>query len=422
MPAKRTGDHFGAPVKILIHSINYLPELTGIGKFTGEMGTWLAARGHQVRVVTTPPYYPEWRIPPGYRKCWYARETIHGADVIRCPFWVPRRLSAARRVVHLASFSLSALPVLLFQALVFRPDVVFVVKPPAFSLPGGWLAGILGGARSWLHVQDFEVDAAFEMKMISGGWLRKLVLGLESWWMRRYRVASTISECMLEKLLAKGVAPDRAVLFPNWADTDSIVPLDHASPLRAELGLKPGTVVALYAGNMGDKQGLEIIVDAARRVADLGIIHFVLSGEGAARAGLEAAAQGLGNITFLPLQPIERLGELLGLADMHLLPQRKDAADLVMPSKLGGMLASGRPVIACAAPGTQVAAQVEGAGLVVPPEDGAALAAAVTELAAAPGRRAALGRAARERALSGWSRETILACFEARLRELTDSQ
>jgi len=160
----------------------------------------------------------------------------------------------------------------------------------------------------------------------------------------------------------------------------------------------------------------------ARRVADLGIIHFVLSGEGAARAALEAAARSLANITFLPLQPIDRLGELLGLADMHLLPQREDAADLVMPSKLGGMLASGRPVIAGARPGTQVAAQVEGAGLVVPPEDAAALAAAVTELAAAPGRRAALGRAARERAVANWSRETILAGFEARLRELADSQ
>lgn len=402
-------------MKILIHSINYLPELTGIGKFTGEMGTWLAAHGHDVRVVTTPPYYPEWRIAPGYRRYWYARETIAGVRVWRCPFWVPRRLSSLKRVLHLASFSLSSLPVLLWQSITFRPDVVFVVKPPAFSLPGGVLAAFFGGARSWLHVQDFEVDAAFEMKLISGGWLRRLVLGMEAFWLRRYAFATTISARMLEKLRAKGVRPEASALFPNWADTDSLYPLDRPSSYRAKLGLPPGTVVVLYSGNMGDKQGLETILDAARRVADLGIVHFVLAGEGAARARLEAEAASLANVTIMDLQPLDQLNEFLNLADIHLLPQRADAADLVMPSKLGGMLASGRPVIAGARSGTQVAEAVAGAGVVVPPDDGAAMAAAIVELAAAPARRAALGHAARERAVAQWGRDAILARFEAML-------
>lgn len=404
-------------MKILIHSINYLPELTGIGKFTGEMGTWLAARGHEVRVVTTPPYYPEWRIAPGYRRFWYAHENIAGASVWRCPFWVPRRPTSLKRILHLASFSASALPVLLWQAIVQRPDVVLVIKPPAFSLPGGLLAALLGGAKSWLHVQDFEVDAAFEMKLLSGGWLRRLVLGFEAFWMRRYRFATTISERMLEKLRAKGVSAEASALFPNWADTDVICPLDRPSAYRAELGLRPGTVVALYSGNMGDKQGLETIVVAARRIADLGIVHFVLAGEGAARARLQEEARDLANITFLDLQPLARLNEFLNLADIHLLPQRADAADLVMPSKLGGMLASGRPVVAGALAGTQVASAVAGAGVVVVPDDGVAMADAIVELAAAPGRRAALGRVARERALAQWNRDAILARVETMLQE-----
>lgn len=405
-------------MKILLHSINYLPELTGIGKFTGEMGSWLAARGHEVRVVTTPPYYPDWRIPEGYRRRWYASEVIDGVRVIRCPFWVPRRLNSWKRVVHLASFSASALPVLLWQALAWRPDVVLVVKPPAFSLPGGLLAGCLGGARTWLHVQDFEVDAAFEMKLLAGGSLRRAVLGIEAWFMRRYRMASTISERMLEKLLEKGIQESKSILFPNWADTERIVPLAHPSPMRAELGLPAGTVVALYAGNMGDKQGLEVIVDAARRIGPERPVRFVLAGEGAARARLEAAAEGLGNVTILGLQPLDKLNQLLNLADIHLLPQRADAADLMMPSKLGGMLASGRPVIAGARSDTQVARAVTGAGIVIAPDDGAALADAVLTLAEAPGRRAALGRAARERALAEWNRDAILMAFEARLRAL----
>jgi colanic acid biosynthesis glycosyl transferase WcaI len=399
-------------MKILIHSINYLPELTGIGKFTGEMGTWLAARGHDVRIVATPPYYPEWRIRQGYRRFWYAREDIAGAKVWRCPFWVPRRPTSLKRIFHLASFSLSSLPVLLWQALVFRPDVVFVIKPPAFSLPGGLLAALVGGARSWLHVQDFEVDAAFEMKLLSGGWLRRAVLAAEAFWIRRFGFATTISPRMLDKLRAKGVAEERSALFPNWADTENIRPLDRPSSYRAELGLEPGAVIALYSGNMGDKQGLATILDAARRTADLGLVHFILAGEGAARERLEEEARGLANVTILDLQPLERLNEFLNLADIHLLPQRADAADLVMPSKLGGMLASGRPVVAGAGPGTQVADAVTGAGIVVAPDDGAAMAEAIVELAAAPGRRAALGKAARERALAQWDREAILLQVE----------
>lgn len=403
-------------VKILIHSINYLPELTGIGKFTGEMGSWLAARGHGVRVVTTPPYYPEWRIPSRYRKRWYGRERIAGADVIRCPFWVPAQPSSWKRVVHLASFSASAFPALLWQAMVWRPDIVFVVKPPAFSLPGGLLAAVLGGAKSWLHVQDFEVDAAFEMGLLKGGVLRRAVLDLESWFMRRYDFASSISERMLEKLRAKGVPADISTLFPNWADIEHVCPLDRPSTYRAALGIPAGSLVALYSGNMGDKQGLEVLVDVARGLGDDRTIRLVLAGDGAARARLEAEARGLANVTFLPLQPLEKLNELLNLADIHLLPQRADAADLVMPSKLGGMLASGRPVVAGARPGTQVAAAVAGAGLVVPPDDDEAMTEAIRELVAAPGRRAALGRMARERALEQWDRDAILVRFEQKLR------
>ncbi|MBT6187030.1 MAG: colanic acid biosynthesis glycosyltransferase WcaI, partial [Rhodospirillales bacterium] len=95
-------------MKILFHTINYIPELTGIGKFSGEMGSWFAEQGHDVRVVTTPPYYPEWKIRAGYRKYWYAREMIKGAKVIRCPFWVPEHPTGLKRILHLASFSLSA--------------------------------------------------------------------------------------------------------------------------------------------------------------------------------------------------------------------------------------------------------------------------------------------------------------------------
>jgi colanic acid biosynthesis glycosyl transferase WcaI len=137
-------------------------------------------------------------------------------------------------------------------------------------------------------------------------------------------------------------------------------------------------------------------------------IMFVLCGEGAARKRLEETAKGAANIQFLPLQPLDRLNDLLNLADIHLLPQRAAAADLVMPSKLGGMLASGRPVVAGAHADTGLARAVEGAGVVVPPDDASAMADAVRALARSPERRAALGRNARARGLDEWDRDTIL--------------
>ncbi len=206
--------------------------------------------------------------------------------------------------------------------------------------------------------------------------------------------------------------PDRRVLFRNWVDCTAIRPIDGVNPLRAELGLGDATV-ALYAGAMGEKQGVETLVDLAAPLAAAGV-QLVLAGAGAARPRLEAALAGRPGVHLLPVQPAERLNELLNLADIHLLPQRADAADLVMPSKLTGMLASGRPVVAGAAPGTELHRAVADCGIAVPPGDAAAMTRAVLDLAGDPTRRRALGAAARARAEAEWDREAILGASSAR--------
>lgn len=314
-------------MKILIHSMNYLPELTGSGKFAGEMGSWFATRGHKVRVVTAPPYYPEWRIRPSYRKLWYAVEEIDCVRVTRCPLWVPRRQSGLRRILHFISFVVTALPVLLWQGLTWRPDIVCVIKPPAFALPGGLLAAALGGARSWIHIQDFDLEAGFELGLVKGARFRRFVLGVENWLLRRFARATTISDRMLEKLRSKGVTPERSALFPNWVDTQSIQPLARLSKFRTALDIPPETMVALYSGNMGEKQGLDTLAAAARILESERDIVFLLCGEGAARSRLEETAKSAPNIRFHGLQPLDKLNDLLNSADMHLLPQRAAAAD-----------------------------------------------------------------------------------------------
>jgi colanic acid biosynthesis glycosyl transferase WcaI len=202
--------------------------------------------------------------------------------------------------------------------------------------------------------------------------------------------------------------------LPNWVDEQDIFPLPKASIYRAELGIEDNKCVALYSGNMGEKQGLETLLAAARSLqAESGLL-FVLCGAGAARERLMRMGTGLRNVIWLPLQPVEKLNELLNLADVHLLPQRADAADLVMPSKLLGMLASGRPVLATAYPGTQLAKMVSSCGKLVEPGNAQEIAQALLELMQAPQERERLGVQARN-AAQAWDKSSVLRGFENQL-------
>ncbi len=408
-------------MRILIHGINYFPELAGIGKYTGEMAGWLAARGHEVRVVSTPPYYPEWKIRKGYSAYRYSKQHIDGVTIFRCPLWVPGELSGIKRLVHHASFALASLPVMLRQAF-WRPDVVLVIAPSFFSAPQAALTALLCGAKAWLHMQDFEIDAAFELGLLRGQSVRAAVIAGERWLTRQFDVVSTISERMLALLASKGVAPRKAVLFPNWVDISAISPLSKVSPFRAELGLSPDSVVVLYSGNMGNKQGLDLLPQVAGLLVERREIQFVFCGAGAGRSDLVRRCTDLPNVQFLDLQPNDRLNDLLGLADIHLLPQRAGAADLVMPSKLTGMLASGRAILATASPETQLSYVLEGCGLVVPPESPEMVAEGIRRLADDATLRERLGRAARRYAEEHLDKEKVLGRFLDKVQQVVDGR
>jgi colanic acid biosynthesis glycosyl transferase WcaI len=426
-------------LKILIYGLNYAPELTGIGKYTGEMSSWLAARGHEVRVVTAPPYYPAWSIRKDYRGKLYRTENAGYKDpaepiVYRTPLYVPAKPSGVKRMVHLFSFMVGSIPVMLRQAF-WQPDVIFTVEPTFFGAPLALLVAQATGAASWLHVQDFEVDAAFDLGLLPAkGPIHALALGLEKFFTRSFTRVSSISTKMLERALTKGIPAEHAVLFPNWVDIDVIQPQPVNAPnsFREELGLQD-KIILLYSGNMGAKQGLELLAPLATAFAPGGAyadprVHLLFCGDGAFRPQLETLVAGRPNVTLLPLQPFARLNDLLNAADIHLLPQRAGAADLVMPSKLTGMLSSGRPVLATADPGTQVAQVVGGGldkagliphtpcGLVVPAEDEATLHAAAARLIADATLRATLGTAARNYAVQHLGKQQVLEQFERNLQ------
>ena len=408
-------------LRILIYSTNYAPEVTSTGKYIGEMGEWLAKRGHQVRVVTAPPYYPAWQVDEGYSNRAYRREQVAGTDVWRCPLWVPSRPSGTKRLLHLTSFAASSLPVMLRQ-IPWRPDVVMVTEPPLVCVPQARLVARLSRAKSWLHILDFEVDTALGLGMLRGSGVSQLLYRAEHFAMRGIDRISTISEKMRRRIVKKGISEDRVYLFPNWADTEFVRPLKRDDEIRREFGTGPDDVLVLHAGNMGEKQGLELILDAAEQLRERSEIKFAMVGAGAARERLQqiAGERRLDNLRFYPIQPLERLPLMLAAGDLHLVVQRREAADLVMPSKLTNILSAGRACIATVDPNTAIHGVLNDhdCGVTIPPESATELAASIAALADDVAWRERLGKSARRYAELYLQKDQILSNFETELRSL----
>lgn len=404
-------------LRLAIVGLNYAPEEIGIARYTADMARALTARGHSVSVISGKPYYPAWHVPQEWRGGW--RKSVEdGVSITRCPLYVPAQPTGLKRIIHLASYALSALGPAIHLARKNRPQVVFCIAPALLSVPVAWIAARLSGAKLWVHIQDFEVEAAFATGLVQeksglakwGAKAEALLLGLAD-------IVSSISPQMVAKLHEKGIPAARTIEIRNWADSTIQPDPSHGGAYRAEWGLE-GKKVCLYSGNIANKQGIDILIEASRKLQDRDDIAFVICGDGPNRARLQELAQGLRNIQFHGLQPSARMGELLGLATIHLLPQIPGAADLVLPSKLTNMLASGRPVVATTEQGTGLYDEVDGCGLCTKPGDAAALAQAIVTLADDPETCAAMAAVGRERSVERWSMQSIIGRLEARATQL----
>ena len=340
-------------VRILLYGINFSPELTGIGKYSGELAHWLVDSGHDLQVITAPPYYPEWRVHAGFMGGRYTVFRDGNLVIRRCPIYVPRKLSALTRILHLLSFALSSFPVL-FRHWSWRPDVILLVVPTLFCAPQAASFARLSGALSVIHIQDFEVDALFGLEMAQGGLFQCMSSRIERFILRRFDSVSTISSGMLRRAQDKGVSENRLRYFPNWAEVEKFRGVERSSVLLKQLNVEPSKRIVLYSGNIGEKQGLEILVDCARLFQDREDVVFLIVGSGAGKARLQSLVRscGLTNVVFSPLQPVDDLPQLLASADCHLVVQRRGAADAVMPSKLTNILAVGGNAVITADPET----------------------------------------------------------------------
>lgn len=398
-------------MRILLYGLNFAPELTSTGRYTGEMANWLATQGHELRVVTSPPYYPSWRIRHPYSGVRYTTEQAGGLTVYRSPLYVPRVLRTANRMLHLLSFALSSIPNLARSCL-WRPDAIILVVPTMLCTPQAALFARLTGALSVLHVQDFEFDALFGLGMARGRRIQRALAFIERFFLRRFDLVSTISTGMLARAKAKGVAGGRLRLFPNWSDVERFEQAAPDSALLRRLGVAVGHRVVLYSGNLGEKQGLDGILDSAENFTGSSQITFLIVGDGAGRQRLIEAARSraLTNVVFAPLQPAELFPALLASADCHLIVQRRGVADAVMPSKLTNILAAGGNAVITAEPDTslgQLCADYPGIATLVAPESAAELSRGIRAALALPRRNSV----AIEYAKRFLSKERILSDF-----------
>ena len=381
---------------LMLVSHNYAPEPTGIPYYNTAMAEWFVCRGWRVTVLTGIPHYPWWQVPEEYAQRDYSNgrgdEVINGVRVMRVRHFVPRPpVSGKDRMALDASYVWNWLlrAGTLSRRPEDRPDAIIGVAPP--FLIGALLIHLrhLFRAPVVYHVQDLQVDAALDLNMLPS-WLRQPLRACETWQLERVDLVTACGRGMLPRLTAKGQLRMRARHWPNWADIDLMRPWRGPNPERAALHGTGGACRVLYSGNLGRKQGLDVLLKAARLLAKATRgspeIALTIAGAGAERQALAHAAYDLPLVAIQDLRPTEHLRPFLAAADIHVIPMRRESADLVLPSKLLNILAVGRPVVVTADSGTELAEMVRdsGGGLVVPPEDPVALATALQFLAANP--------------------------------------
>lgn len=407
-------------MRILIYSYNYHPEPIGIAPLMTELAEGLVKRGHSVRVVTGMPNYPQRRIYKEYRGKLYLTEHKNGVQIQRSYVWIRPQPSLLDRVLLDGSFVVTSF----MQALNgWRPDVILLTVP---SLPVCVPAALLGFIHACpvvLNLQDILPEAAVHTGLLKNKCLIRVFALLEKFAYHTAHKISVITDGFVENLLGKGVNPSKIVQIPNWVDVNFIRPLPKENNCFRAAHNLAGKFVVLYSGNIALTQGLETVVEAAKRLRYIPDIVFVIVGEpqGLQRLQQHRQACGADNVLLLPFAPREQLPEMLAAADVGLVLQKQNVISFNMPSKIQVILASGRAIVASVPAGGTAAKAVQrsGGGIIVPPEDPDALAGAILDLYKNPDKIEKLGVRSRQYAVEHYGFEQALNQYEALFESVT---
>jgi colanic acid biosynthesis glycosyl transferase WcaI len=396
-------------MKILIHTMYFLPEFGSAPILMNELASYLAAHGHEVEVVTTIPRPPHNR---GYQGRFLVREQRQGFTAKR--FLTNSTQQPVGRLLAWTIYTTATLANLLF---IRRGDVLFLRLPPLQLGVTGIVARRLKGVRFILNVQDIHPDLSIQSGLLRNPFFIRLAQAFEKWIYRQSETIVVISEGFRRNLLDKGVPPSKVHILPNWVDTDFLRPLAKDNPVARRYGLAD-TFTAMYSGtiSISSNMALEKVLEAAARLKDRKDVKIAIVGEGLKKKSLEDKAAGLNlaNVIFIPFQPYADLPALLSAADVLLVPLDIEKSQLSVPSKLYNFMAAGRPILGLASSSSEVAGLIAsaGCGLCVPPQDPERIAEALLRLKSSPDKARKMAARGRSYAEGHFSKNKVLAGYE----------
>ncbi len=403
-------------MRILIHSYFYNPEPIWMPH---ELAVSLAQRGHQVRVITGFPSYPQGKLYDGYRQRPWKQETIDGVPVLRLPLMVDHSRSSLRRIMSYGSFMASSC---LMGPLGSGPaDVMYVWHPPLSVGLSAWTIGLMRRIPFVYAVNDLWPEAILATGMVRS---MKIIAGLK--WLERFvykRAAAiiTVSPGYRDNLVGKGVPPDKIRVMTNWANEDIYTPVEPDPALAREIGMA-GRFNVVFGGNMGLAQNLETVVETADLLKSQEDIQFLFAGDGVGREALEGMVRdrNLDNVRFLGMQPATQMPHIYALSDVLLAHYKRDPLfEISIPAKIFSYMACQQPVLMASAGDAADLVEAAGAGISCPAEDPQAMAEAVLRLRRmSPEERAVMGAAGRQAFLQGHSREVLVRRHEELLMEV----
>ncbi|MDP9225774.1 MAG: glycosyltransferase family 4 protein [Actinomycetota bacterium] len=384
----------------------------------GEVARWLAARGHEVSVLTGLPNYPSGVLAPGYRIVPFMRERRDGLLVRRVYELPYHGTSAAGRMLNYGSFLVAGA---LASSVVTRPDAVYVWHPP---LNVGVIASLLSrwrGVPFVYDVQDIWPDSALMSGMLSEGRLATILRRVETWAYGHAAHILVVTDGAKSNLAAKGVPVSKVSVLPHWADPLCFIPpADDARLWAREFLHHNDRFIVTFAGNLGLLQGLDVLLQAAKKLLSSPRVAFRIVGDGADRRRLEQMSDQLGltNVEFLGARPSTDMPAVFAESDALLVQLRGGPlSDLIVPSKTQAYLAAGRPIVAALSGPSAAMVLRAGAGVVVPPDDPDGLAAAVDELSRSSRvKLSEMGDRGRAYAERNFSKDDVMRQIEELLR------
>ncbi|WP_159801345.1 WcaI family glycosyltransferase [Flavobacterium sp. MK4S-17] len=401
-------------------TVNYAPEDTAIGLYTSQLAEFLVTKGYNVSVITAFPYYPKWEIPTEYKdKPRFYTEDINGVKIYRYKFFVPKNQTFFYRILHIISFNYGNY----FNLnKIKKADLIFCNIPFTTNVMLGMLLKKRLKAKLWTSIKDFEFDAAYESGLLKENFVskafKKMLYKIENYLFTKSDIISSISYNMVERIKKK--APHtNPVFFPDWVDVDFINPAKYSQhPFISEEKFS-----ILYSGNIGQKQNWDVYITLAKKLSVYTDIEFILVGEGAYRDELleRLKKEGLlGFVKYFEPIPYKDLPNLLCSANVHVLFQKSDVIDSVMPSKILGMMSSARPSIITGDLQSEVAkhiklSQEEG---YYTNEDIDTIADKILELKNNSALCTSLGEKAREYMINNFSKKMILNSFIEKIENL----